>query len=175
MSGPVSDCRTGGLLVLAIVLVAVLPVGGQQPPPEPGQAAPDFSLETLTRNVVRLSDYRGHPVLINFWASWCEPCREEMPALVAAFDEHRGHGFEILAVNLRDQEREKEVRAFVTEFRLPFPVLLDKRGKVRKRYDLIAVPTTVFVDSAGVVRVVHPGPLTAEALAGGLGSILSTP
>ena len=137
--------------------------------------APDFELRTLDGQIVRLSESRGRPVLVNFWASWCDPCRSEMPTIVAAYDEHRAAGLVVLAVNLRDQERDRDVRRFVEEFQLPFPVLLDARGTVRRRYRLRAVPTTVFIDTTGVVRIIHPGPLTTEALGRGLAEILPQP
>ena len=75
-----------------------------------------------------LDSLRGRPVLINFWASWCVPCRQEMPELAAAWQAQRASGLEVLAVNLTDQERLKDVETFVAELALPFPVLLDKRG-----------------------------------------------
>lgn len=140
-----------------------------------GQSAPDFTLKTLTGDHVRLSDLRGRPVLVNFWASWCKPCATEMPYIVAAYDSLRDRGLTVLAVNLTDQERSKDVRRFVESFKLAFTVLLDERGRVRELYELAAVPTSVFVDSAGVVRRVISGPLTPEMLARGLTMILDAP
>ena len=136
-----------------------------------GRPSPLFELERLGGGRLTLGEFRGRPVIINFWASWCEPCRTEMPELIDAW--HRNTGaFEILAVNLTDQEKRKDVTRFVAEFGVPFPVLLDARGKVRERYSLTLLPTTVFVDSAGIVRTVHSGPLTEGALELGLGTIL---
>jgi len=144
-------------------------------PQAPGHPAPDIELKSFDGRRTRLSEFRGRPVLMNFWASWCDPCRIEMPELAAAYEAHREAGLQILAVNLRDQERERDVRRFVEEFRLPFPILLDRRGAVRRRYRVRAIPTTVFIDSTGTVRRVHAGPLTAEALRQGLGEILPVP
>lgn len=140
--------------------------------PTVGAPAPDFTLRTLAGDSARLSALRGRPVLVNFWASWCRPCRSEMPAIVEAYAIHRDAGLAVLAVNLRDQERERDVRQFVQEHRLPFPVPLDANGKLRRGYRLRAIPTTLFIDSSGVVRFVHPGPLTPEALGQGLAAIL---
>ncbi|MGH2626945.1 MAG: TlpA family protein disulfide reductase [Anaerolineales bacterium] len=137
-----------------------------------GAPAPDFGLRTLVGDSVRLSALRGRPVLVNFWASWCDPCRSEMPEIAAAYARHRETGLEVLAVNLRDQERERDVRRFVAELALPFPVLLDDKGRTRRRYRLGAIPTSVFIDTAGVIRVVHPGPMTAEVLNRALDEIL---
>jgi peroxiredoxin len=98
-----------------------------------------------------------------------------MPDLVATWQAQRASGLEVLAVNVTDQERLKDVEAFVAELALPFPVLLDDRGRIRERYDLTTLPTTYFVDSLGVVRRVHPGPLTRGGLEQGLALILPTP
>jgi len=140
-----------------------------------GHPAPDFTLKTQAGDRVRLSDLRGQPVLVNFWASWCKPCEAEMPHIVAAYDSLRDRGLKVLAVNLSDQERSKDVRRFVESFKLTFPVLLDERGEVRELYELATVPTSVFVDSTGVVRRLVLGPLTPEMLARGLTMILGAP
>lgn len=147
-------------------------VEGQAARPEVGDSAPAINLDRLGGGQTSLGSLRGRPVLVNFWASWCVPCRQEMPELAAAWQARRTSGLEVLAVNLTDQERLKDVEAFVVEFALPFPVLLDKRGRVRERYGLAALPTTYFVDSLGVVRGVHAGPLSRPALEKGLALIL---
>lgn len=168
-------CARARLFVIGrtLVLLAWLaPQAGRSQSPEVGQRAPDFGLAVLKGGDVHLSQLRGRPVLINFWASWCAPCRTEMPEIVAAYSAHRATGLEVLAVNLTDQESRSDVRRFVAEMGMTFPVLLDERGRVRRAYRLRGVPTSVFVDTAGIVRVIHPGPLTSEALAQGLDSIL---
>jgi peroxiredoxin len=139
---------------------------------EPGQPAPTFDLATLDGSRVALTDFRGRPVVINFWATWCVPCRVEMPMLIGAWRDNREWGLEVLAVNLTDQERGKDVRRFVAELALPFHVALDARGRVRERYDLVSLPTTVFVDSAGTIRARHSGPLSEHNLSEGLAAIL---
>lgn len=153
----------------------MLTATGARPPQAPGWPAPEFELKSLEGRRTRLSEFRGRPVIVNFWASWCVPCREELPAIMAAYERHSVAGLAVLAVNLRDQERERDVRRFVEEFRLPFPILLDARGAVRRRYRVRAIPTTVFIDSTGTVRLTHAGPLTAEAFRRGLGEILPGP
>jgi len=142
----------------------------------PGDAAPAFTLKTLDGAPASLADHAGHPVLINFWASWCKPCREEMPLIIAAFQAHQQAGLAVLAIDLTDQERSnKDIRKFQTEFHMPFPVLLDEKGKTRKLYALRGVPTSVFVGADGVVRAVNPGPINEAALQQHLSEILPAP
>ena len=144
-------------------------------PPAIGKAAPAFELETLEGGRASLRELRGHPVLVNFWASWCRPCGDEMPEIVRRYQELHSEGLEVLAVNLTNDERRKDIRRFAEEFRLPFPVLLDTKGKVRRRYGLVGVPMTVFVDTAGVVAEVYTRPMTPDLLQRGLRSILLLP
>ena len=92
-----------------------------------GARAPEFSLEVLGGGRIRLSQFRGRPVLVNFWATWCVPCRTEMPAIIVAYEDHRSAGLVVVAVNLTDQERMREVRRFLDEVTVPFPVLLESR------------------------------------------------
>ncbi len=142
----------------------------------PGDTAPAFSLKTLDGGPASLSDYAGHPVLINFWASWCTPCRSEMPLIIAAYQAHQQAGLAVLAIDLNDQERSnKDVQKFQAEFQMPFPVLLDNKGKARKLYRLRGVPTSVFVGADGVVRSVNPGPISEEVLRERLKEILPAP
>lgn len=132
--------------------------------PVPGQLAPNFSLKTLDGSQITLSDLRGQPVLINFWASWCGPCRREMPELIRVYANYRDKGFIVLALNLTHQDTLPAVAAFVEEFRIPFPVLLDEAGEVTKLYQLRGIPVSVFVDRTGVVRRVYTGAMTGEQL-----------
>jgi thiol-disulfide isomerase/thioredoxin len=109
-----------------------------------------------------LSDFRGKKVMINFWASWCGPCRYEAPYLVKVYEEVHDQGFEILAVNLR--ENPSTVSRFVEEFGFRFPVLLDRNGEVGAAYYVVAIPTSVFVDDQGIIRYVLWGALTEQRL-----------
>ncbi len=157
------------LLVTAFLWTAArrVPPGttmGRPPAPHPGFPAPDFRLRTLDGQVVQLSQLRGRVVIINFWASWCPPCRAEMPALQRVYEAYHDQGLELLAVNLTPQDRLPDIEAFVHKHGLTFPILLDEEGAVAQQYRVHAVPTTYFVDREGVIRdVVFGGPM-AEAL-----------
>jgi thiol-disulfide isomerase/thioredoxin len=139
------------------------------------EPAPGFELKVLGGGTVSLAELRGKPVLLTFWATWCPPCRSEFPDILAIHEANQSAGLRVIAINLSDLERMKDVRKYVAEFQLPFPVLLDERGKTQKRYTLLALPTTVFVDTAGIVRALNPGPVSRQALDRGLATILPPP
>ncbi len=120
--------------------------------PQAGFLAPDFQLETLEGETVSLSDFKGQVVLINLWASWCPPCRAEMPAMQSAYGRYREQGLAILAVNLINQDTLQDVTAFSKEHNLTFPILLDNQGQVARDYQAHLLPTSYFVDRRGVIR-----------------------
>ena len=159
-------------LIAAIVAFASAPLAAQTV----GDTAPAFTLKALDGNAVSLSDFKGHPIVINFWASWCRPCRDEMPVMVEAYRAHKDSGLIILAVNGRDQETSmRPVRRFVAEFQMSFPVLLDEHGDLRKRYALRGLPTSVFIGADGLVRGLIIGPFTPATFETHLNEILSPP
>ncbi|HLA99517.1 MAG TPA: TlpA disulfide reductase family protein [Anaerolineales bacterium] len=139
---------------------------GGAPPPSPreGFSAPDFTLELLGGGQASLSGLRGKVVLVNFWATWCPPCRAEMPAIEKIYQSFKPLGLEVLAVNLTDQDSEAAVAAFVQELDLTFPIPLDRDGSVSARYLLRGLPSTFFVDRQGVIRSVVVGGPMSEAL-----------
>ncbi|WP_301109255.1 peroxiredoxin [Sporosarcina sp.] len=119
-----------------------------------GDLAPDFELTTLDGKTVKLSDYRGKKVMLNFWASWCPPCRTEMPHMETYYKEYKDtDNMEILAVNMTKTEvnKEESAKEFVGEYGLTFPILLDKDSKVMKMYRVMAYPTTYIINTEGVI------------------------
>ena len=133
--------------------------------PTVGAAAPDFTLKTLDGGEVRLSKLRGQPVLINFWASWCAPCRAEMPELARVYEARKADGLVILGVNLTTQDTLPDVRAFVMEFHVTFPVPLDDTGAVANdAYRLRGIPTSIFIDRTGTIVRRQIGISTGEQL-----------
>ncbi|HET9476817.1 MAG TPA: TlpA disulfide reductase family protein [Dehalococcoidia bacterium] len=128
--------------------------------PEEGAMAPDFLLEDLGGGEIRLSDLRGRPLIINFWATWCAPCRKEMPQFVQAYDRYRDEGLEIVAVNL--QEGKSIASRFADDYGMEFTVGVDRDGEVGDQYHLLGLPTTYFVGRDGVIRSVFTGPFESE-------------
>ena len=131
------------------------------------QYAPDFTMLDADGNVVRLSDFTGTPVLVNFWATWCPPCRAELPAFDVAFQTY-GSSIQFLMVDLADgvQETEKSARAFVAENGYTFPVYYNTDGSAVSAYRLYAVPQTVAIDAEGRIVRSHTGALSEEMLSG---------
>jgi peroxiredoxin len=118
-------------------------------------AAPDFALKSNSGENLRLSEFRGDVVMINFWASWCGPCRQEMPLLDELYNEYKPLGFTILGVNV--EEDPTQAKQLLKELPVDFPVLFDNQSQVSKLYDVVAMPSTVLVDRDGNVRYLHKG------------------
>jgi cytochrome c biogenesis protein CcmG, thiol:disulfide interchange protein DsbE len=146
----------------------------QSPAASEGRAAPDFLLQTLDGQSVRLSDLQGQPLLINFWASWCGPCKTETPDLINIYEKNRGQGLLLLGVNLR--QADTAVRDFVDDFGVTYPVAFDRRGEVASTWQIggpnQGLPSTYFIDRDGVVRKVVLGSLTPKQATDGLHLIL---
>jgi peroxiredoxin len=123
--------------------------------PAAGAAAPDFALKSADGGSVRLKEHRGEVVLLNFWASWCGPCRDEMPLLNRLYQRFRHAGFVVLGVNV-DEEPGKAAQ-MAKRLGVTYPVLFDNEKQVSRLYDLRAMPSTVIVDRDGKVRYVHKG------------------
>ncbi len=145
----------------ASALPAELVPPGASVDPEVGALAPDFLLERLDSGEIRLSQFRGRPVVLNFWATWCSPCRKEMPQLINAYDSLQAEGLVVIGLNL--QEGKSIVKPFADDFGIKFPVAIDRDGEVGDRYRLLGLPTTFFIDRNGVVRSVFTGPFLGES------------
>lgn len=158
-----------GLLVIGLVWVisgrnaqpALPPVG------ELNRPAPDFTLPGLDGQDVRLSDYRGKVVLVNFWGTWCEPCKEETPALQQVYEKLGDQGLVIIGIDLQNQERSgaegiDDVRSFTERYGVTYPIALDVKGEVARAFQIYPIPTSYFIDPSGTIRYVRPSTVTAE-------------
>ena len=135
---------------------------GEAPAAEVGRAAPAFRLRSLDGSATELTDYRGNYVLLNFWASWCGPCRGETPALQAFFED-RSPALVVVGVN--QQETAEEARAFTDQFDVTYPIVLDADGQVSGAYRVsTGLPVSFLIDPEGVIRRVHLGALTDSDL-----------
>jgi cytochrome c biogenesis protein CcmG/thiol:disulfide interchange protein DsbE len=137
---------------------------GAIPVPRQGFQAPDFNLPDAQGEVVRLSSLRGRPVVINLWASWCTPCRAEMPAIQKVYENYQEKGLVVLGVNATNQDNPQRAIQFAEDLGLTFPILFDNDGEVSQQYLLSALPTTFFIDGSGTIQEVVIGGPMAEAL-----------
>ncbi len=146
---------------------------GQSPVAQQGRAAPDFVLPDLNGGTTRLSDLQGSPVVVNFWATWCDACRGDLVSLADTVDADPNGSLKVLAVNLQDSK--DAAGAYAGDFSLPFTVLLDASGEVSRTWRIdgptSGLPATYFIDATGVVRQVTSGPLTDASLKQGLSLI----
>lgn len=129
--------------------------------PEKGQIAPDFSVRTPDGEVMRLSDFRGQKILLNFFATWCGPCKAEAPHLKAAYQRNSD---ELVFLGVTFQDTAGSVRAFADEYELPFLLTLDDSGEVGEAYRVRGLPTSFYIRADGVVHYVVKGPMTKELI-----------
>lgn len=142
------------------------------PAPQAGFAAPDFTLETRDGETISLIDLRGQVILVNFWATWCPPCRAEMPAIQQVYEQYRDQGFTVLAVDVG--EGDAQVAAFVDKRELTFPILMDRDARVAARYQVKAMPSTFFIDREGIIQeVTLGGPMTASFIQSQVSNLLA--
>ncbi len=140
--------------------------------PREGYLAPDWALESLDGDRLTLSGLRGQVVVLNFWATWCPPCRNEMPAIEEVYRTYRDQGLAVMAINV--QEAEQQTRAFVDEMGLTFPVLPDRDGSVSTIYRVTSLPTTFVIDRAGTIReIAVGGPLSRAYIASTVAPLLA--
>ena len=130
-----------------------------------GDLAPDFTLKSLTGDEIVLSKLEGRPVIINFWATWCGPCREEFPALVRKYKQYQDKDLVIIGINFQDDNSDEGVRTFMRNTLVNFPIVRDTGERVGRTYRVNGLPTSIFVDRKGIVRdIVVGGPMTDEFL-----------
>ncbi|MDO8261750.1 MAG: TlpA disulfide reductase family protein [Gallionella sp.] len=156
-------------LVLALVVAGLLLTRGDagneffpKASSEKKESAPDFTFKLLDGKDFHLSDYKGKPVLINFFASWCLPCREEMPVLEKIVHEYGPKGVVFLGIAIDDTEA--KMKDFVARYSVTFPVGLDKTAAIQKSFGIYGIPTTYFIDKEGVINYSHSGSVTEELL-----------
>jgi len=137
---------------------------GKTSAPQAGFAAPDFILQTPDGEKFTLSELKGNAVLVNLWATWCPPCRAEMPTIEKIYQEYKDQGLVVLAINMTYQDDPAGVAPFIQEYGLTFPILLEETGKVGDAYQLRSLPSSYFINRAGVIQEVVIGGPMSEAL-----------
>lgn len=153
------------------------PTAGQQGDifaglPKEGQRAPNATLVDLQGSQLKISDLKGRPLIINFWATWCPPCRAEIPELDAVYREHRDKGLEVLGINYGEES--ETVQGFLKGMEVSYRIVMDPYDEAADRYRIAALPTSFFVDSEGIIRAVHLGGMDRQAIEGKLAKILPT-
>jgi peroxiredoxin len=160
-----------GGIVVALVLVAVIwALTDRSDIPAVGEVsrpAPSFTLPELRGGAVDLEEYRGQVVLVNFWGTWCEPCRRETPALQAAYEQLRDEGFVVIGVNMTEDElvqnnSEDDIRAFADQYNVTYPIALDTEGEVSRAFRVYPLPTSFFIDPEGTIRYMRVSEITAD-------------
>jgi cytochrome c biogenesis protein CcmG/thiol:disulfide interchange protein DsbE len=152
------------------------PIGGSSAPPNPqvGFTAPGFTLGSLTGAPIALADLRGKAVVLNLWASWCPPCRAEMPAMNTVYQKFRDQGLVVLGVNTTYQDDEAAARAAVHDWGLTFLIFFDRDGAPSRQYRIQAMPTTFFIGRDGVIRdIVFGGPMSEALIASKIEKLMS--
>jgi cytochrome c biogenesis protein CcmG, thiol:disulfide interchange protein DsbE len=152
----------GLLVVVAVILLSGNSSSQASAPAQIGKPLDDFKLTDIHGKTVRLSNYAGKAVLINAWATWCPPCKAEMPDLNAYYQTHRGEGFVILAINAGDSA--SQAAEFASQKGLAFPVLLDPNTTFLTSLGVRSFPTSILVGSDGVVKTIHVGMFTPQSL-----------
>ncbi len=150
-------------LVLAAISIFLLSCGGTDNQSlRVGSSAPDFTLKTINGEDLSLSSFKGEPVVLNFWATWCEPCKDEMPHFQQVYDRYsKTDSLNVIAVNMN--ETADKASAFFNEYKLTFPSLIDVNQSVTVgKYGILGLPTTYFIDSKGIIKYVKIGPILTE-------------
>jgi len=133
--------------------------------PQKGFYAPDLLLQNLSGQEISFRDFQGQAIILNFWATWCPPCKAEMPDLQKVYLQFQGRGLVVIGINRTDQENYSEVPDFIQANEITFPVLLDPTGEIAKKYNVSALPTTFFIQPDGIInKVIIGGPLPQALL-----------
>ncbi|HNO95702.1 MAG TPA: TlpA disulfide reductase family protein [Anaerolineales bacterium] len=132
--------------------------------PQAGFPAPDFTLKTAEGEAYTLSDLKGHAILINVWATWCPPCKAEMPAIEKVYNEYKEQGFVVLAINSTFQDDPLQIKPFTEEYGLSFPILLDETSDISRDYQVRSLPSSYFINRQGIITEVVIGGPMSEAL-----------
>lgn len=139
--------------------------------PKIGNPVPVFALPRYPdRKVISISDYKGKPMFINFWASWCDPCKQETPDLVKAYAKY-GSKVNFIGVNLTSADSVADATKFINQYGIKYTVLLDTAGQVAKQYGIVGIPTSVFVDREGKITTIYMGAIPTQVLSQDLKSI----
>ncbi|MFD2655489.1 thiol-disulfide oxidoreductase ResA [Gracilibacillus thailandensis] len=160
--------RTSILIVMvgAIIFALVSNIQADKTIYQVGDEAPDFELKQINKNneleTIRLSDFKGQGIMLNFWGTWCKPCEEEMPYMQALYPEYKEKGIEIIAVSLDNTEL--VVDRFIDKYDLTFPIPHDKTGEVRDLYKIGPIPSSIFINPDGKIQRVVNGALSLESL-----------
>ena len=154
--------------VLALALLTTLPVTAAGAP-RPGDAAPAFKLKTLDGKPLSLEKYAGKPVYLDFFASWCAPCREETPNIIKLYNQHKKAGLVVLGLDMN--EVSDRAQGFSDQFKIPFPVAIANQ-KVLDSYGVIALPVHVFIDKAGKVKTYRLGEMSSDQIEAAIKEIL---
>lgn len=150
--------------------------GGAIPSPREGFQAPSIVLNDSTGGTTRLEDLRGQVVVLNFWASWCPPCKAEMPDLESAYTANKDEGLVILGINSTIQDSPEAALSFADAQGVTFPILLDRTGEATRQYLVRALPTTFFIDRQGIIRKVFVGgPMSEATLTSTVRNLLEAP
>ena len=137
---------------------------GHIPAPQKGFLAPEFKLETSAGQSIALTDYRGKAVLVNVWATWCPPCRAEMPTIEKVYQEYQNQGLVVLGVDSTIQDDPTAIAPFIKQYDITFPILLDINGEASNLYELHSLPTSFFIGRDGIIKEVVVGGPMSEAL-----------
>jgi peroxiredoxin len=137
---------------------------GSGPAPSIGSEAPDFSVQDLNGKQIKLSSMKGRPVMINFWATWCPPCRAEIPTLVQTYADTHKSGGQYEIVGVATQSDQQTIQAFAKEFGINFPILSDAENRITDLYHVLPIPTSFFIDKDGIIRDIQVGPVDRPKL-----------